>query len=135
VTDIIGDLSTDFVRNKAGGAEPFFLYSSYTAPHYPLEATASDLTYIDSLGNPAFTGKRRIYAAMQHAMDRNIGKLVAALEDPAGDGTGSGNNGDSIVDDTMIIFINDNGGDCDCTSFGQPNYANNGELQEGKGDQ
>ena len=134
-TDIFGDLSADYIKSKAGGTEPFFLYSSFTAPHFPREATASDLAFIDSLGDPGFTENRRLYAAIQYALDRNVGKIIDALEDPAGDGTGLGNDADNLLDDTLILFINDNGGDCDCEPSGQPAFANNGALKEGKNDQ
>ena len=131
VTDIFGDQSADYIKGKAGGSDPFFLYSSFTAPHTPMQAIASDLAFIDSLGL-GFSGNRRTYAAMQYAMDRNIGKIMDALEDPAGDGTGPGNDNDNILDETLIIFINDNGGDC-CD--GGPNSSNNGDLRNGKGSQ
>lgn len=132
VTDVFGDQSADYIKSKAGGANPFFLYSSFTAPHTPLQATAADLAFIDSLNDPGFTGNRRTFAAMQYAMDRNVGKILDALKDPAGDGTGAGNNGDSILDDTLIVFINDNGGDC-CDV--DPNSSDNGDLRNGKGSQ
>lgn len=128
VTDVIGDESVNYIADRAGGADPFFLYTSFTAPHTPLQATAADLAFIDSLGESAFTGNRRTYAAMQYAMDRNVGKILDSLEDPNGDG----NTADSIVDNTMIIFINDNGGDC-CDS--SPNASDNGDLRGGKGNQ
>lgn len=131
VTDIFGDQSADYIKNNTSSPEPFFLYSSFTAPHTPLQAISADLDFIDSLGL-GFSGNRRTYAAMQYAMDRNVGKIVAALEDPAGDGTGAGNDADNILDDTLIIFMNDNGGDC-CD--GGPNASNNGDLRNGKGSQ
>ncbi|MEM1447381.1 MAG: sulfatase-like hydrolase/transferase [Planctomycetota bacterium] len=126
VTDIFGDQSADYIRDKAGSEEPFFLYTSFTAPHTPLQATPEDLAAIDALNDPSFTGNRRTYAAMQYAMDRNVGKMLAALEDPDGDP----NTDDGIADNTMIIFINDNGGDC-CDS--SPNASSNGRLRNGKG--
>ncbi|MEM6854749.1 MAG: sulfatase-like hydrolase/transferase, partial [Planctomycetota bacterium] len=85
VTDIFGDQSADYIRDKAGNEEPFFLYTSFTAPHTPLQATPEHLAAIDALNDPSFTGNRRTYAAMQYAMDRNVGKMLAALEDPDGD--------------------------------------------------
>ena len=112
----------------ANDSDPFFLYTSFTAPHTPMEATASDLAFIDSLNEPGFTGNRRTYAAMQYAMDRNVGKILDTLEDPNGDGDMS----DSIADNTLLLFINDNGGDC-CDSG--PNSSDNGDLRNGKGSQ
>lgn len=129
VTDVFGDQSVDYIRDKATtDTDPFFLYTSFTAPHTPMQATASDLAYIDSLNVSNFTGQRRTYAAMQYAMDRNVGKILDALEDPNGDG----NTSDSIADDTLLLFINDNGGDC-CDS--SPNSSDNGDLRHGKGSQ
>lgn len=128
VTDVFGDQSADYIRNRANRDEPFFLYSSFTAPHTPLQATDEDLAAIDALNDPAFTGQRRTYAAMQFAMDRNVGKIMQALRDPDGDP----NTNDGIAENTMIVFINDNGGDC-CDD--SPNAAHNGALRNGKGSQ
>ncbi|TWT47843.1 sulfatase-like hydrolase/transferase [Botrimarina hoheduenensis] len=128
VTDVFGDQSVDYIRDSANTANPFFLYSSFTAPHTPMQATAADLAYIDTLNIPGFTGQRRTYAAMQYAMDRNVGKILDALDDPNGDG----NTADSIADNTLLLFINDNGGDC--CDIG-PNSSDNGVLRNGKGSQ
>lgn len=129
VTDVFGDLSVDYVRANAGNSDtPFFLYTSFTAPHTPMQAIPTDLQYIDSLNVPGFSGTRRTYAAMQHAMDRNVGKLLNAIEDPNGDGDLS----DSIANNTIFLFINDNGGDC-CDV--DPNSSSNGLLRNGKGSQ
>ncbi len=43
---------------------------------------------------------------MQYALDRNVGKVLAAIDDPNGDG----NTSDSVKDNTIIVFVNDNGG-------------------------
>ncbi|MEO0531085.1 MAG: sulfatase-like hydrolase/transferase, partial [Planctomycetota bacterium] len=129
VTDVFGDQSADYIRDQAtNDSDPFFLYTSFTAPHTPMQATASDLAFIDSLNEPGFTGTRRTYAAMQYAMDRNVGKILDALNDPNGDG----NTSDSVADNTLLLFINDNGGDC--CDVG-PNASNNGDLRNGKGSQ
>ena len=37
-TDAISDQAADFVRSHAGSENPFFLYTAYTAPHWPLHA-------------------------------------------------------------------------------------------------
>lgn len=125
VTDVFGDLTVDYIEANHDAEKPFFMYSSFTAPHTPLQATAADLNdpRIASL-----SGNRKTYAAMQIALDRNVGKILDALEDPNGDG----NTADSIADNTLVIFMNDNGGDC-CDS--SPNASNNGPLRNGKGSQ
>lgn len=128
ITDVLGDRSAQYIRDQATVADPFFMYSSFTAPHTPLQATAADLAYIDSLGIAGFTGTRRTQAAMQYALDRNVGKILTSLSDPNGDG----NPADSIAENTLIMFVNDNGGDC-CDV--DPNSSSNGVLRNGKGSQ
>ena len=65
---------------------------------------------------------------MQYAMDRNVGKILAALDDP----DGNPETDDGIADNTLVVFINDNGGDC--CDVG-PNSSDNGDLRNGKGSQ
>ena len=125
VTDLIGDWSIDVVRQKANLDAPFFLCTSFTAPHTPMEAKPSDLEEIDAISN-GLKGKRRIYAAMMLSMDRQIGRILESLRDPDGDGDES----DSIESNTLVIFVNDNGGDC-CDR--DPNGSSNGVLKGGKG--
>jgi autotransporter-associated beta strand protein len=102
VTDAFGDESADYIRRHAGDQQPFFLYTAFTAPHDPSEAKKQDLdhfAHIEHLGD-------RTHAAMSYAMDRSVGKILKALDDPNGDG----NTSDSIRDNTIIVYMNDNGG-------------------------
>lgn len=127
VTDVFGDWSADFIRRHHAASEPFFLFASFTAPHTPLQATAADLASIDAMGN-GLSGNRRTYAAMQLSFDRNVGKIMEALADPNADGDPNA----SILDNTLVILLNDNGGDC-CDST--PNASRNTPLRSGKGSQ
>lgn len=127
VTDTFGDMTVETIRKHAGGEKPFFLYSSFTAPHNPMHATKDDIAAIAKLGH-GFKKNREIQAAMQLALDRNIGKILDALDDPNGDG----DTADSIRDNTLIFFINDNGGD---SHDSNPNYSSNYPLRHGKGSQ
>ncbi len=127
VTDVFGDLTVDYIRDNAGADKPFFMYSSFTAPHTPLQATAADLAAVDALGLNV-SNNRRTQIAMQVSLDRNVGKILDAVNDPNGDGDQS----DSIADNTLIIFMNDNGGDCCDTD---PNFSSNSPLRNGKGSQ
>lgn len=127
VTDTFGDMTVDYIRKHASGDKPFFLYSSFTAPHNPMHATKEDIAAIAKLGH-GFKKNREIQAAMQLALDRNIGKILASLDDPNADG----DTADSIRDNTLILFINDNGGD---SHDSDPNYSSNYPLRHGKGSQ
>lgn len=93
VTDAFGDEAVLFINNHAGDAEPFFLYLSITAPHSPFEAKIADLDQF-----PNLDGDKKIRAAMTLALDRAVGKALQALDD------------NNIADNTIVIFVNDNGG-------------------------
>ncbi len=127
VTDTFGDMTVDYIRKHAAGDKPFFMYSSFTAPHNPMHATREDIAAIAKLGH-GMKKNREIQAAMQLALDRNIGKILGSLDDPNGDG----DTADSIRDNTLILFINDNGGD---SHDSNPNYSSNFPLRHGKGSQ
>jgi arylsulfatase len=49
---------------------------------------------------------RSAYAGMVDNIDENVGRLISFLDDPNEDG----NNKDSQLDNTIIIFVSDNGG-------------------------
>ncbi|WP_346859416.1 arylsulfatase [uncultured Draconibacterium sp.] len=119
--------------------KPFFLYLAYTAPHWPLNAPHEDVekykgTYMegwtklretryakmqemgivdqewdlspqdwrewDSLSDEKkkeMDLRRAVYSAQVDRMDQNIGKLVDHLKEQ------------NILDNTLIVFLNDNG--------------------------
>ncbi|MCW1884149.1 sulfatase-like hydrolase/transferase [Luteolibacter flavescens] len=91
-TDLIGAEAARFVR-EAPDEKPWLLYMPLNAPHSPMQAKEEDLAKFSGLGP-----KKRVYAAMVHAMDRAIGQVLAAVEarpDAA---------------DTLVLFFSDNGG-------------------------
>ncbi len=73
---------------------PFFLYLSFSAPHFPLQATEKYLMRFTQIADP----QRRLYAAMVSAMDDAVGRTLAALRK------------EGLEDNTLVIFLNDNGG-------------------------
>ena len=72
---------------------PFFYYLSYYAPHVPLEATEK---YLDRFPGE-MPERRRMCLAMMAAVDDGVGKIKKALRD------------NNIEDNTLIIFLSDNG--------------------------
>lgn len=44
LTDAITDYAIEFVQEATASQSPFFLYLSYTAPHWPLHARSEDIT-------------------------------------------------------------------------------------------
>lgn len=161
-TDAFTSNAIDFIREgqKNGEASPFFLYLSYTAPHWPLQAPKEDIDkyrerYHDGwepmrnerhkrmlemgLVDPAWditpldaplwdtinaeqrkelALRRAIYAAQVDRMDQNIGKLVDYLKK------------NNLLDNTLIIFINDNGA---CAEGGNMGGGPKEELETKQG--
>ena len=70
----------------------------------------------------SLTSFRKNAAALTYALDRAVGNIIARVNDPNGDG----NQSDSIADNTIIVFANDNGGE-------QPYAASNNEVVHDNG--
>jgi autotransporter-associated beta strand protein len=128
VTDAFGDEASQYIAEHANQPNPFFLYVSFNAPHSPYtQAKQQDL---DQFESTSLTGLRKNAAALTYGMDRNIGSILARLDDPNGDGDTS----DSIANDTIVVFSNDNGGNGpnDPVTLGQ-RVHDNGALRDWKG--
>jgi arylsulfatase A-like enzyme len=70
------------------------MYLAFNAPHTPLQALKSDYDALDGISDHTL----RVYAAMIRALDRNVGRVLDALEE------------NGIDDNTLVIFTSDNGG-------------------------
>ena len=93
LTDLWGTEATAFVERNA--KNPFFLYLAFNAVHAPMHALDEDIALFEnSIEDP----NRRIYAGMLTAMDRAIGGVLDQLDKHG------------ITENTMVIFLNDNGG-------------------------
>ncbi len=114
LTDAFGDEAAAFVQAQQGSDRPFFLYLAFNAVHAPLQATPKQLAPFGKIEPPA----RRKYAAMVSAMDQAIGQVLKQLEE-----TGA-------LDNTLIIFTNDNGGPIGNITNGSRNFP----LRGGKRD-
>ena len=102
--DLIADKSIDFIRNHAGGSEPFFMYGEYTIPHNDYDPPNDAFLQQYTVGQ-GLSGNKAKYGAMISRLDHNVGQIVATLSDPDGDP----NTDDSVLDNTLIIFGTDNG--------------------------
>jgi arylsulfatase A-like enzyme len=107
LTDGFSDEAVSFINRHAD--HPFFLYLAYNAPHSPMQAPKP---YLERFAGIADEG-RRIYAAMTAAMDDGIGRVMAALR------------AKGIEENTIVIFLSDNGG-------APQNYSDNRPLRSGK---
>ncbi|HTU24602.1 MAG TPA: sulfatase-like hydrolase/transferase, partial [Pirellulales bacterium] len=94
LTDAFGDEAAAFVRAQQGSDKPFFLFLAFNAVHSPLQATPNHLAPFQKME----PGPRRTYAAELFAVDLAIGQVLKELEEIG------------ALDNTLIIFTNDNGG-------------------------
>ena len=131
LTDMFSERAVNFIGRQAGAGDPFFLYLAYNAPHSPLQARTEDLKALYPDHQPANPGNgvdyrdyepRQNYVAMMYAVDRGVGQVRAALQDPNGDGSEA----DSILGETLVVFLSDNGGKI-------AQAGNNAPLQDDKG--
>jgi arylsulfatase A-like enzyme len=108
LTDDLTEAALEFIdRNNE---RPFFLYLAYNAVHSPFHAKAEDLEQC-----PQVEPKNRwMVSAMTKSMDDNIGRILAKLD------------GLRLRENTLIVFLNDNGGT-------QGNVHFNGALRGFKG--
>ncbi|MEO3926726.1 arylsulfatase [Micromonosporaceae bacterium B7E4] len=149
-TDAITDHAVEFIDRQAAADRPFFAYVAYTAPHWPLHAPEEDIAGYDGVyeaGWDELRGRRlerlraeglagaesplserdptqppwsavphkawearrmQVYAAQVERMDRGIGRILDQL-------ARSG-----VVDDTVVVFLSDNGGCAEELPLGDP---------------
>jgi arylsulfatase A-like enzyme len=100
VTDLIADDTATFIKAHAK-EQSFFCYAAFTAPHTPRQAPQSYLQRYANLDDNAADGKpsdAQAMAAQIACLDDAIGRILAAIEQAG------------IAQDTLVIYINDNGG-------------------------
>ncbi|MYE12029.1 MAG: sulfatase-like hydrolase/transferase [Gammaproteobacteria bacterium] len=116
ITDVFGDEAVDFIERHRD--EPFFLYVPFNAPHSPFQTTQR---YYDRFAQVE-SELQRIYFGMIAALDDAVGRILDALETQG------------VADDTLVIFLSDNGCaayfeglcSCDLLSGGKLTYYEGG---------
>lgn len=105
ISDALGDALEDTLRDLAPSEKPFYLQFHTYAVHGPVRARP-DLKReaMTRMGDGA--ASKAEYAGFIAGMDVTLGRLMAALEDPDGNGDSS----DGIAARTLILFTSDNGG-------------------------
>lgn len=94
-TDLITKEAQMYITDLRDENKPMFLYIAYSVPHYPLQ---EEKKWIEPYKNLENVESRKIYAAATTHMDHSIGQILKSLEDQR------------ILDNTIIIFLSDNGG-------------------------
>jgi arylsulfatase A-like enzyme len=122
-TTLLGNDAVKLIEEHDPAA-PLFLYLAFNAVHTPYQAPQDYLDQYQKIEDPS----RRAYAASATAMDEQIGRVIAALEQKG------------MLDNTLIIFQSDNGGTRDPKFAGAITDmskvvlpADNGPYRDGKG--
>jgi arylsulfatase A-like enzyme len=134
-TFLLADEAVRYIRER-DRERPFFLYMPFIAPHTPLDAPKDLIARyaeLDDDREPARStntdrtrrisrlmlrkSARPMYAAVVDALDQAVGRVLQALDD------------EGIADDTIVLFLSDNGGAAYATGG-----ADNAPLRGGKGE-
>ena len=110
LTDALTDKAIEYIGREREADQPFFLYLAYNAPHGPLQAPEELVQKYQAIEN----ADRRTYLAMVDSLDRNVGRVLEALDDSG------------LRQDTIVFFVSDNG-----AVLG---WGDNGSLRGGKSD-
>ena len=93
--DLYFEQASKWIESQHAKKKPFFAYIASNTPHGPYIARPDDKALYEGKGLPAETES---FFGMLHNIDQNVGKVLAKL-----DALG-------IAKDTLVIFMNDNGG-------------------------
>lgn len=105
----------DFMTKQAKDGHPFYLQLSYYAVHQQPQALASTLKKYEGVGGGGGgKGDRAVMAAMAEDLDTCVGAVLKTLEDLR------------IADNTLIIYMSDNGGRTEIMAGGKGNLWEGG---------
>ncbi len=114
LTQELGTRAAAYITNHA--QQPFFLYVSFNAVHTPMQATPALLERVPKeISDP----RRRKLVAMTLGLDDAIGAVTAALRKH------------KLEQNTLLFFVNDNGGARTNASSNQPLRGRKGSPFEG----
>jgi arylsulfatase A-like enzyme len=103
----------DFIERSKGRS--WFLYLAFNAVHSPMQADPDKLAKFTHIEDP----RRRVLAAMTASLDDSVGRVLDTL-DTSGQAT-----------NTLVVFVNDNGGATYSTFYNVPLRGHKGTLFEG----
>jgi arylsulfatase len=94
-TDMFFAQATRWIEGEAAAKRPFYAYIATNAPHGPYHARPEDAALYEGKGLGKDTEN---FFGMLHNIDQNVGKILARLEELG------------VAKDTLVVFMNDNGG-------------------------
>lgn len=114
MTTLITDDSIAFIERQQG---PFFLYVSHECPHFPFQGPGDDDKLVTAENWMELDDDA--YVAMLENLDAEVGRLLAALD------------AKGIADDTVVVFVSDNGGFAGAAHMGPLRGAKSSTLEGG----
>jgi arylsulfatase A-like enzyme len=123
LTEDLTEQAVDFIDEQANSKEkkPFFLYYCEFAVHAPLQAPQASIDYFNSKPTKGWNGHANAtYAAMIKSLDESVGRIFSKLKE-----TG-------LDENTLVIFMSDNGGISYDAKYAQGLTTSNAPLKGGK---
>jgi arylsulfatase A-like enzyme len=117
-TDLFTDWAVDYIQQRETESDPFFLYLAYNAPHTPIQPPEE---WVDRVRQrePEASDERVRYVALVEHLDDGIGRTLQALE-----ATGQ-------LDNTLVIYTSDNGGQMNVGATNGPYRGEKGDMYDG----
>ena len=117
LTEILTTESIAAAQQSVDRGQPFFLYLTHYAVHTPLDA---DDRFVQRYRDAGLPESEARYAALIEGMDRSLGRTLDWLDEQG------------IADDTIVMFLSDNGGLSAHARAGDK-HTHNSPLRSGKG--
>ncbi len=118
VDDVLGDEAVKFIAGHKD--KPFFLALWPYNVHAPFQGKPEDVEAYRPFAESSWYQRSAIMGSMVKTLDDNVGKIMAELERQG------------LLDNTIVIFTSDNGGNMYNRPEGE-NPTNNNPLRAGKG--
>ncbi|TFV94308.1 sulfatase [Algoriphagus kandeliae] len=117
ITDALTLEAIEALNQARGNNKPFYLYMAHYTVHVPLEPHHP---YFQKYKEMGLDEREARYASMVEGMDNSLGQLMDYLEE------------NGMADNTIILFMSDNGGLSAHARGGEP-HTHNWPLKSGKG--
>lgn len=114
-TDLFAEAAVEIIKEARGTGKPMFLYVPFNAVHSPFQAPTEDVEANSHLAKK----QRRMLGAMATALDRAVGKILAALEK------------EGMSENTLVWFSSDNGGLPEPRGSNRPLRGHKSDVYEG----
>ncbi len=113
LTDVLAAQAAEIIEHHRD--EPFFMYVAFNAVHTPMHAKPEHEALFAGISNE----RRRTLAAMTVALDEGVGTILDKLREL------------DLEDNTLLFFVNDNGGATNNASSNAPLRGQKGDKFEG----